>query len=114
MKFTVSLKNNYDFKRLYNRGKSAGTHRLLIYCRSTGRPFSRVGYTVSAKLGNAVKRNRVRRRLREIYRLHEAQLRPGMDMVIVVRKGGFEATYQELETDFKRLVKKLAIKAVEQ
>lgn len=114
MKFTVSLKNNYDFKRLYNRGKSAGTHRLLIYCRKTNRIYSRVGYTVSTKLGCAVKRNRVRRKLREIYRLNEAHFAPGYDLVVVVRKGGFEAAYHELETDFLRLAKKLGIMAVEQ
>lgn len=112
MKFTVSLKNNHDFRRLYNRGKSAGTHRLLIYCRRTNRDRNRIGYTVSAKLGNAVRRNRVRRRLREIYRLNEAAFSVGWDIVVVVRKAGFEAAYHELETDFIRTAKKLGIMAV--
>ena len=109
MKFTVSLKNNYDFRRLYSRGKSAGTHRLLIYCRKGRYDTSRIGYTVSPKLGHAVKRNRVKRRLREIYRLNESKFSPGWDLVVVVRKGGFEAGYRELEADFMRLMKKLGV-----
>lgn len=109
MRFTVSLKNNYDFRRLYQKGKSAGTHRLLLYCRRTRRPQNRVGYTVSTKLGNAVHRNRVRRRLREVYRLHEGLFQPGWDIVVVVRHGGIDAPFRELEADFLRLMKKLGI-----
>ena len=107
MKYTVSLKNNYDFRRLYQKGKSAGGQLLLLYCRRTRRPGNRVGYTVSTKLGCAVKRNRVRRRLREIYRLHEGLFAPGWDLVVVVRRGGIDARYHALESEFLRLARRL-------
>ena len=109
MKHTVSLKNNYDFRRLYQKGKSAGGQFLLLYCRHTSRQVSRVGYTVSTNLGCAVKRNRVRRRLREIYRLHEDLFAPGWDLVVVVRHSGIDATYRALELEFLRLARKLAM-----
>ena len=51
-------------------------------------------------------RNKLRRRLRAIYRLHEAELRPGFDIVVVCRAGAVTASYQRLERDFLRLARK--------
>ena len=70
MKVRGTLKKNSDFRRLYAKGKSAVTPYLVLYTRPNRLGENRVGYTVSAKLGHAVVRNRVRRRLREIYRLN--------------------------------------------
>ena len=71
MKHTVALKQNHEFRRLYNKGKSAASPFFAVYCRKTGRPYSRLGLTTGVKLGNAVKRNRVRRRMRELYRTND-------------------------------------------
>ena len=71
--------------------------------------MNRVGVTVTNKLGKAVKRNRVRRRLREIYRLSEGQLARGFDMVIVARMRSCTATYAELEKDFRSACARLGI-----
>ena len=57
----------------------------------------------SAKLGHAVERNRMRRRLREVYRLHEAELLPGYDIVIVARSRAMEADFAELTRAFLTL-----------
>ena len=59
-----TLKKNSEFRRLYSKGKSAVNPYMVVYCRKNGRDVNRVGYTVSVKLGHAVVRNRVRRRLR--------------------------------------------------
>ena len=83
MKKTVSLKENHLFRRAYNRGKSAADSRLVLYVRGNGQKGNRLGFTVSTKVGCAVVRNRVRRRLREIYRLHEGQVLGGRDVVVV-------------------------------
>ena len=85
MQHTVSLKQNHEFRRLYNRGKSAVSPYFAIYCRKTGRDYSRLGITTGVKLGNAVKRNFVRRRIRALYRTNEAGLQPGYDIVVVAR-----------------------------
>ena len=109
MKFTVSLKENRVFRRLYAKGKSAVAPTMVLYCRRNGRPENRLGITASTKLGHAVVRNRVRRRVREIYRLHEGELLPGHDIVVVARVRAVHSSYAVLERDFLRLAKKLQL-----
>lgn len=109
MEHTISLKLNHEFRRLYAKGKSAAAPCLVIYCRKNGRAFNRLGFTVSTKLGHAVARNRVRRRLREIYRTNEAKLRSGYDLVVVGRVRAVHARYRELERQFLRTAEKLEL-----
>ena len=110
MKFTVSIKNNFEFHRLYSKGKSTGSSLLVIYFRRTKRKTNRLGITISKKLGKAVIRNKIRRRIREIYRTNEDKLVPGLDLVLVARKGSVEATYWDLEADFLRLTGRLGLR----
>ena len=107
---TVSLKENHLFRRAYNRGKTAADSRLALYVRRNGRKTSRLGLTVSTKLGCAVVRNRVRRRLREIYRLNEDMLTGGVDVVVVARVRSAHAPYAEVERDLLRLLDKLGVR----
>ena len=109
MKFSKSLKLNHIFRRLYHKGKSAANKYLVLYCRRNGSGENRVGLTVSAKLGHAVVRNRVRRRLREIYRLHEGQFQPGWDLVVVARSRAVDAPYKKLEKAYLSLAESLGI-----
>lgn len=76
---------NRDFKRIYQRGKSLANKYCVVYMMKNRAGLSRLGITVSKKLGNAVKRNRARRLLRESFRLLEPQVKDGFDMVIVAR-----------------------------
>ena len=109
MKFSKSLKLNHVFRRLYHKGRSAAGKYLVLYCRRNGLQENRIGYTVSAKLGHAVVRNRVRRRLREIYRLHESQFQPGWDIVVVARSRAVDAPYQKLERAYLSQADKLGL-----
>ncbi len=109
MKFTSTLKKNYEFHRLYTKGKSAVTPFLVVYARQSRRPGNRIGITVSAKLGKAVKRNRIRRRLREIYRLNETRFVPGTELVIVARGRAVTASYRQLESAFLHACGKLGV-----
>jgi ribonuclease P protein component len=68
---------------------------------------ARIGFTVSKKVGNAVERNRVRRRLREIVKRSEAFLRPGYDYVLVGRRFALEAPFQEMAAAFGQAVKRV-------
>ena len=106
-----TLKKNSDFRRLYTRGKSVVNPCLVVYCRKNREGRNRFGYTVSAKLGYAVVRNRVRRRLREIVRLHSWQLVPGYDVVVVARSRAVDAEYRQLEDAFLRACGKLGLLA---
>ena len=107
MKFTTSLKKNHEFRRLYNKGKSAASQCVVVYCRRNGKTENRLGLTVSTKIGGAVQRNRIRRRLKEIYRLNEHTLRSGYDVVIVARTRSRYAGYKEIETSVLSLFRKL-------
>ncbi|MBR6259473.1 MAG: ribonuclease P protein component [Oscillospiraceae bacterium] len=109
MKETVSLKKNYEFRRLYDKGAKAAMPRLVLYCRKSRGGKNRLGLTVGKKTGKAVVRNRVRRRLREIYRLNEQRLVKGVDIVIVARTAAVSATFRELEEDFLRAANKLGL-----
>lgn len=111
--FSVSLKNNYEFRHLYNKGQSVAAPTLVVYARKNKRAENRVGYTVSVKLGHAVVRNRVRRRLREIYRLHEGKIKAGFDLVVVARSRSVEASYKQLESDYLHCLKKLELLRIE-
>ena len=111
MKHTVSLKQNHEFRRLYNKGKSAVSPYFAVYCRQTRRPYSRLGITTGVKLGKAVRRNFVRRRIRELYRTNEDKLLPGYDIVVVARTRAIYGKYADLERSFLQLMKKLGILA---
>ena len=84
---------------------------VVVYCRRNREKVNRLGYTVSTKLGHAVVRNRVRRRLREIYRLHESEFLPGRDIVVVARSRTVGAPYAKLERAFLSLSEKLGLLA---
>jgi len=109
LKFTNSLKKNYEFKRLYNKGKHAASQYAVVYCRKNGKPENRLGITVSTKLGKAVQRNRIRRRLKEIYRLNEYTLASGYDIVVVARMKAKFSSYHELESNALSLFRKLRL-----
>ena len=109
MEYTVSLKGNRSFRRLYAKGRSLASGTVVLYCRRNGSRENRLGLTVGTKVGKAVVRNRIRRRLREIYRLNEGRFRRGWDLVAVARSRAAEADYRELEKDFLRLAGKLGI-----
>ncbi len=110
MKRHFSLKQNSDFQRLYRKGKYAATSTLVLYWRPNRLGYSRLGITASTKLGHAVVRNKIRRRIREIYRHHEAELREGIDLVVVARAQAPQVDYWKLDRDFQKLSKKLGIR----
>lgn len=85
MDIIVPLTENHEFKRVYARGKSAVRPTLVAYCIRKNGPGPRIGITASKKIGNAVKRNRARRLLRESARQLYPQMKPGFDVVLVSR-----------------------------
>ena len=109
MKKAVTLKQNRDFRRLYSRGKSAVTPSMVVYCRKNGLDHNRLGFTVSTKLGCAVVRNRCRRRLREVCRLSQGQMKRGYDLVVVARGRAHSAPFQQLLRQFARACRSLGV-----
>ena len=107
MKRSVTIKENYEFRRLYAKGASAVLPSVVVYCRKNGRAHNRLGVTVSTKLGHAVVRNRCRRRLREVYRLEKPQLKTGYDIILVARSRTATAPWPELQKQFRHLCRKV-------
>ena len=97
-----TLKQNFEFRRLYRRGKSAASRHVAVYVRRNGRPYSRTGLTVSTKLGGAVTRSRVKRLLRESWRALQPELLPGYDVVMVVRSACVTAKTQEVTASMRK------------
>lgn len=104
MKKTVSIRQNHEFRSLYYKGGSKASGLLVVYFKKNRYGQSRLGITVSKKVGNAVTRNRVRRLIKENYRLMEPEVRTGFDVVIVARTrmaaSDFHATGASLRTLF--------------
>ena len=107
MKKTVTIKQNHEFRRLYNKGRSAVTPSMVVYCRKSRLDHNRLGITVSTKLGCAVKRNRARRRLRELFRLAQPHLKQGYDVVIVAHTRAVTIAHKKLQSDFDRAMREL-------
>ena len=108
MKFSSSLKLNHIFRRCYSSSGHANSY-LVLYARKNRSATNRVGGTVSKKLGCAVVRNRVRRRLREIYRLNEHRFAPGWDIVVVARSRCVQGDFQSLTDAYLSLAEKAGV-----
>lgn len=108
MKFSMALKLNHIFRRLYATSGQANGY-LVLYARRNRTATNRVGVTVGKKLGHAVVRNRVRRRLREVYRLNEDKFAPGWDIVVVARSRCITADFGKLTNAYLSLAEKAGI-----
>ena len=105
----VTVKQNSDFRRIYRRGRSAVSGGVVVYCLKNRQGMSRLGVTVSTKLGHAVVRNRVRRRFRELYRLHKPEMQPGFDVILVARGRAVRSTYQQLDETYLHLLRQAGL-----
>ena len=109
MNANVTVKTNGDFRRIYRKGRSAVSGGVVVYCLPNKQGKSRLGLTVSTKVGKAVVRNRVRRRLRELYRLHKAELLPGYDLIVVARVRAVDMPYAKLEKQYLHCLSQLEL-----
>lgn len=104
-----TIKENRDFKRMYAKAKSAVTPCMVVYCRRNRLGKNRLGVTVSTKLGGAVTRNRARRRLREVFRLAQPELRQGWDIILVARARAVDGPWRKLTAAFERACRELGL-----
>jgi len=103
------LQKNHQFRTVYQRGKSVANKTVVLFALKNGMEVNRFGVSVSKKIGNAVVRNRMRRRLKESYRLLAAGLVCGYDIVAMARVPITEATYAEVNAGLVRLLQRQAL-----
>jgi ribonuclease P protein component len=103
------LRRPADFRRVYERRRSAADDWLLVYACENGLPHLRLGLSVSRKFGKAPQRNRLRRLYREAFRLTRSEMPGGLDIVLIPRTAE-EPALDELKRSLPRLVKQLARK----
>lgn len=103
------LRRRQDFRRVYQRGKALKCRSFVLYFRPAAKGAVRVGFSVSKKLGKAVERNRVRRKLREAVRLELAAFPAGYDYVLIARLGAKEETVESLRRRVRQLIEQAGI-----
>lgn len=103
MKNFNSIKKNSEFQNVYKYGNSYANRNLVMYVNKNKRKTSRIGISVSKKVGNSVVRHRLTRLLRECYRLNENRLKECVDIVVVVRVNAADIQYEEMLSSFLHL-----------
>lgn len=97
------LQKNKAFQYVYHRGRSVACRDLvMLFAKGRG---MKVGFSVSKKVGNAVTRNKVKRRLRECFRPYLGDVKNGL-YVIVARPSAAQASFSSLQRDVRYLLKK--------
>jgi ribonuclease P protein component len=100
------VRENRRFQEIRKQGR-AHSHHLLVLCALPNRlPYCRFGFSVSSRIGGAVVRNRIKRRLREIMRLRATTLQPGWDVVLIARNPIRHADYREMDAACARLLRR--------
>lgn len=109
MKKIATLKKNYEFSRVFNKGSFYVGRHIIIYILPNKLSSNRIGISVSKKSGKAVVRNRKKRLIRESYRHLEDYIKAGYDIVIAARAEETVPKYSALLKEFKYLLKKLKV-----
>ena len=100
------VRENQRFQEIRRQGR-AYSHDLLVLCAlPNGQAYSRFGFSVNSRIGRAVVRNRIKRRLREIVRLWMHQIGPGWDVILIARRPIRSADYRQMEAACARLFRR--------
>ena len=105
MKRKYRLRRNSDFQRVRQIGKSYASPILVLAFLRNELDHNRFGFVVSKRLGKAVRRNKIKRQMREIVRLEMSHIRPGFDLVFIARVPSSKASYQEIMQSISKLLK---------
>ena len=105
MKKRYRIKKEKDFKLIFKRGKSYANRQFVVYLKDNDEiPHLRLGISVSKKLGNAVKRNQIKRRIRAFYQNHKTELKP-REYVVIARNPVKDMSYREMEKSILHVLK---------
>ncbi len=94
-----------EFARVRQLGKKRFTENFTAYLSTTQNERTRIGISAPARVANAVKRNRIKRLIREFFRLNKDALPSSVDVLVTAKKDSSENTYAQTETELKRLLR---------
>ena len=103
------VKENSDFQKIYRCGRSLANKNMVMYYCKAFHPSHKVAFAAGKKLGNAVTRNRVKRLLREVYRLHRHEIKDDYCLLLVGRAAAVDLKSTALEKSFYSLCKRANI-----
>lgn len=106
---TDPIRKNYEFSRIYRKGKFFAAKIMVLYTIKNRKSTNRIGIAISRKVGKSVKRNRIRRLIKENYRHYEQYIKDGYDVVFVARKNENMPSFVDIKKEMKFLFKKLEI-----
>ncbi|RYM04700.1 ribonuclease P protein component [Sporolactobacillus sp. THM7-7] len=110
MRTVKRLKKNKEFQIVFDKGKSFANRQFVVYVlKYPERSFSRLGLSVSKKMGNAVTRNHIKRHIKEIFRELSDRLEIGNDFIIISRRPVRTLTYQETRASLIHVLKKAGV-----
>ena len=105
---SARLRRRGEFLRVQDGGRKLHTDNFLVFVSPQSEPGpTRVGVTASRKLGGAVRRNRVKRLVREAFRRHKLLFPGGLDVVFVAKKNAVEADYDQVVREIEKLCRRL-------
>ena len=96
------LRKRREFLGVYERGDKIQSTYFVLYMLENGRPHHRLGITVSRKIGRAVVRNRIKRRLREVFRTNKQAIFPHCDLVVNAKRAAARAHNQQIQEDIRK------------
>ena len=101
----MRLVRKADFDAVYRHGKRRSNSHFTVFSKANDLPQSRFGFSIKRALGGAVVRNRIRRRIREVIRLHRQEISAGWDIVIRPKPNVATAPYATLTLELLKLLK---------
>ncbi len=99
------LRSNVEFKKVYKYGKNYWNRNLILYVNKNDLGYTRVGYSITKKIGNSVERNRIRRQMKEIYRLKFNLIKNNYDLIFIPKKNVVDLPYDKLESAMIHIMK---------
>ncbi|MDW7655608.1 MAG: ribonuclease P protein component [Bacillota bacterium] len=109
MKQTQTLRMNYEFSRVYQKGRYISARHVVLHYLKRNGSQNRLGITASRKVNGSVRRNRMKRLLRESYRLVENQIKPGYDLVLVGRDSTVPPDLKTVYPEVMRLLQRAGL-----
>ena len=109
LKRVYRLKKKYQFNYVYRVGKSVGAKYMILYFCPSKNKNVKIGISVSKKVGNAVVRNRTKRRFREVVAPYLEKMKENFNVIVIAKESSKDADYVSLVAEFESLLKKIAL-----